>query len=114
MFRAPVFAAAETPNHALAVDLLVPAEAGLERRAHHRLLSISTGAYSYPKGESARIVVSVIKKYDDKFDEIIVCCFSAGDKNDFTKAAPVQLNRQASPLSIVTTCCLGHLPRFMP
>jgi O-acetyl-ADP-ribose deacetylase (regulator of RNase III) len=42
--------------------------------------SISTGAYGYPKDEAARIAVSVIKQYEDKFDEIIACCFSAGDK----------------------------------
>lgn len=42
--------------------------------------SISTGAYGYPKEEAARIAVSVMKHYEDKFDEIIACCFSAGDK----------------------------------
>jgi O-acetyl-ADP-ribose deacetylase (regulator of RNase III) len=42
--------------------------------------SISTGAYGYPKDEAARIAVSVMKQYEDKFDEIIACCFSASDK----------------------------------
>jgi O-acetyl-ADP-ribose deacetylase (regulator of RNase III) len=42
--------------------------------------SISTGAYGYPKDEAARIAVSLMKQYEDKFDEIIACCFSAGDK----------------------------------
>jgi O-acetyl-ADP-ribose deacetylase (regulator of RNase III) len=42
--------------------------------------SISTGAYGYPKDEAARIAVSVMKQYEGRFDEIIACCFSAGDK----------------------------------
>jgi O-acetyl-ADP-ribose deacetylase (regulator of RNase III) len=42
--------------------------------------SISTGAYGYPKDEAARIAVSVMKQYESKFDEIIACCFSGGDK----------------------------------
>ncbi len=47
--------------------------------------SISTGAYGYPKEEAARIAVSVMKQYEDKFDEIIACCFSAGDKALYEK-----------------------------
>jgi O-acetyl-ADP-ribose deacetylase (regulator of RNase III) len=47
--------------------------------------SISTGAYGYPKDEAARIAVSVMKQYEDKFDEIIACCFSAGDKALYEK-----------------------------
>jgi O-acetyl-ADP-ribose deacetylase (regulator of RNase III) len=42
--------------------------------------SISTGAYGYPKDEAARIAVSVMREYEDRFDEIIACCFSATDK----------------------------------
>jgi O-acetyl-ADP-ribose deacetylase (regulator of RNase III) len=42
--------------------------------------SISTGAYGYPKEEAARIAVAVMREYEIKFDEIIACCFSAGDK----------------------------------
>jgi O-acetyl-ADP-ribose deacetylase (regulator of RNase III) len=47
--------------------------------------SISTGAYGYPKDEAARIAVSVMKQYEDRFDEIIACCFSAGDKALYEK-----------------------------
>lgn len=47
--------------------------------------SISTGAYGYPKDEAARIAVSVMKQYEDKFDEIIACCFSAADKARYEK-----------------------------
>lgn len=41
--------------------------------------SISTGAYGYPKEEAAKIAVAVMREYENKFDEIIMCCFSAGD-----------------------------------
>lgn len=30
--------------------------------------------------EAAKIAVSVMREYEKKFDEIIACCFSAGDK----------------------------------
>jgi len=42
--------------------------------------AISTGVYGYPKEQAARIAVSVMRQYEDAFDEIIVCCHSAGDK----------------------------------
>lgn len=42
--------------------------------------SISTGAYGYPKEEAARIAIGIMREYEDRFDEIIACCFSAGDK----------------------------------
>ena len=41
---------------------------------------ISTGVYGYPKDEAARIAVMVMREYEDRFDEIIACCFSEGDK----------------------------------
>jgi O-acetyl-ADP-ribose deacetylase (regulator of RNase III) len=41
---------------------------------------ISTGVYGYPKDEAARIAVQVCREYDDRFDEIVFCCFSEGDK----------------------------------
>ncbi|MBI5783528.1 MAG: O-acetyl-ADP-ribose deacetylase [Gammaproteobacteria bacterium] len=47
--------------------------------------SISTGAYGYPKEEAAKIAVSVMREYEEKFDEIIACCFSAGDKSLYEK-----------------------------
>ncbi|TAM46885.1 MAG: O-acetyl-ADP-ribose deacetylase [Gammaproteobacteria bacterium] len=47
--------------------------------------SISTGAYGYPKDEAAKIAVSVMQEYEKKFDEIIACCFSAGDKALYDK-----------------------------
>ena len=41
---------------------------------------ISTGVYGYPKDQAARIAVTVMREYESRFDEIIACCFSAGDK----------------------------------
>jgi O-acetyl-ADP-ribose deacetylase (regulator of RNase III) len=44
---------------------------------------ISTGVYGYPKDEAARIAVSVCREFEKDFDEIILCCFSEGDKKRY-------------------------------
>ena len=41
---------------------------------------ISTGVYGFPKGKAAEIAVMVMREYEDRFDDIIACCFSTGDK----------------------------------
>ncbi|WP_297529508.1 O-acetyl-ADP-ribose deacetylase [Thiohalobacter sp.] len=41
--------------------------------------AISTGVYGYPKEAATRIAVGVMRAYEDRFDRIIACCFSAGD-----------------------------------
>jgi O-acetyl-ADP-ribose deacetylase (regulator of RNase III) len=41
---------------------------------------ISTGVYGYPKDEAAKTAVMIMREYENKFDEIIACCFSTGDK----------------------------------
>jgi O-acetyl-ADP-ribose deacetylase (regulator of RNase III) len=46
---------------------------------------ISTGVYGYPKDQAAKIAVIVMREYENKFDEIICCCFSAGDKALYQK-----------------------------
>ncbi len=46
---------------------------------------ISTGVYGYPKDQAARIAVMIMREYEKKFDEIICCCFSAGDKAPYEK-----------------------------
>ncbi|MDH3370388.1 MAG: O-acetyl-ADP-ribose deacetylase [Gammaproteobacteria bacterium] len=40
---------------------------------------ISTGVYGYPKDQAAEIAVMIMKDYENKFEKIIACCFSAGD-----------------------------------
>ena len=41
---------------------------------------ISTGVYGYPKDQAAKIAVMIMREYENKFDEIVACCFSEGDK----------------------------------
>ncbi len=41
--------------------------------------AISTGVYGYPKDQAAAIAVHVMREYEDRFDEIIACCFNAAD-----------------------------------
>ena len=41
--------------------------------------AISTGAYGFPKKEAARIALSVMRAYEDKFQEITACCFGEAD-----------------------------------
>ncbi len=41
--------------------------------------AISTGAYGFPKRDAARIAVTVMRAYQDKFKEITACCFAEDD-----------------------------------
>ena len=41
---------------------------------------ISTGVYGYPKDQAAKIAVMIMREYEKKFNEIVCCCFSAGDR----------------------------------
>lgn len=41
---------------------------------------ISTGIYGYPKYEAAQIAMSVMSRYESRFDQIISCCFSVEEK----------------------------------
>ena len=41
--------------------------------------AISTGVYGYPKPEAAAIAVALMTEHEDRFDEIIACCFSDAD-----------------------------------
>lgn len=46
---------------------------------------ISTGVYGFPKDEAAKIAVTIMRAYENKFDAIIACCFSTGDKMLYEK-----------------------------
>ena len=52
---------------------------------------ISTGVYGYPKDEAARIAVLVCREFENDFDEIILCCFSEGDKKRYDALLQGQL-----------------------
>ena len=41
--------------------------------------AISTGVYGYPKQAAAVIAVQQLKNYEDKFEEVIACCFNEVD-----------------------------------
>ncbi|NIP73382.1 MAG: O-acetyl-ADP-ribose deacetylase [Gammaproteobacteria bacterium] len=48
--------------------------------------SISTGAYGYPKREAADIAVREMRAYEDRFAELIACCFSDEDLRIYREA----------------------------
>lgn len=41
--------------------------------------AISTGIFGFPADEAARIATRVMREHEDRFDEIIACCFSEDD-----------------------------------
>jgi len=77
-------------NHGEAALLANCYRHSLELALEHRAKTIafpgiSTGVYGYPKDEAAKIAVMIMREYESKFDEIIACCFSAGDKALYEK-----------------------------
>lgn len=42
--------------------------------------AISTGVYGYPKRGAAEIAITTMLMYEDRFERIIACCFSAVDE----------------------------------
>jgi O-acetyl-ADP-ribose deacetylase (regulator of RNase III) len=45
--------------------------------------AISTGVYAYPKKKAARIALEVMLENEEKFEEIIACCFSVEDATTY-------------------------------
>ncbi len=58
--------------------------------------SISTGVYNYPEEQAARIAVSVMRQYENDFDEIIACCYSTTDKAIYEEVLQ-EISGQNSP-----------------
>ena len=48
--------------------------------------AISTGVYGYPKAAAAEIAVRNMREYDNRFSEIIACCFSQDDAAIYRQA----------------------------
>jgi len=41
--------------------------------------AISTGVYGYPKREAAVLATSIMREFEDRFEQIIACCFADSD-----------------------------------
>ena len=41
---------------------------------------ISTGVYGFPKDRAARIAISVMREFEQRFERIVACCFGAEDE----------------------------------
>jgi O-acetyl-ADP-ribose deacetylase (regulator of RNase III) len=41
--------------------------------------AISTGVFAYPRDEAALLATSIMREFDDRFVEIVACCFSEQD-----------------------------------
>ena len=55
-------------------------EHGLERACRSIAFpAISTGVYGYPKRPAAEIALAAMRRYEDRFDRIIACCFAEED-----------------------------------
>jgi O-acetyl-ADP-ribose deacetylase len=48
--------------------------------------AISTGVYAYPRLEAAALATSVMREFDDRFAEIIACCFGERDASIYRDA----------------------------
>ncbi len=63
----------------------------LELALEHEVASIafpaiSTGVYAYPRLEAAALAISVMREFDDRFAEIIACCFGERDASVYRDA----------------------------
>ncbi|GMQ96213.1 MAG: O-acetyl-ADP-ribose deacetylase [Gammaproteobacteria bacterium] len=63
----------------------------LELALEHEVASIafpaiSTGVYAYPRLEAAALAISVMREFDDRFAEVIACCFTEQDASIYRDA----------------------------
>jgi O-acetyl-ADP-ribose deacetylase len=58
-------------------------------KAHHvrsiAFPGISTGVYGYPKDAAAHIAIRVMREFENDFDDVIACCFSAADRERYER-----------------------------
>lgn len=47
--------------------------------------AISTGVYGYPRADAALVAVAIMREFDERFSEIIACCFSEDDAAIYRK-----------------------------
>ena len=47
--------------------------------------AISTGVYGYPRSDAAMVASAVMREFDERFSEIIACCFSEDDAAIYRK-----------------------------
>ncbi len=52
---------------------------------------ISTGVYGFPKDQAADIAVGIMREYEDRFERIIACCFSAEDARRYEERLAEQV-----------------------
>ncbi len=48
--------------------------------------AISTGVYAYPRLQAAAVAISAMRHFDDRFVEIIACCFGERDATIYRDA----------------------------
>lgn len=49
--------------------------------------AISTGVYGYPPREAALIAIAVMREFEDRFIEVIACCFTERDAARYREIA---------------------------
>ena len=75
----------ESLRHCYARSMTLARELGVRTIAFP---SVSTGVYGYPKEPAALIALEVMQQEVGSFDEIIACCFSAGDAALYQRLCP--------------------------
>lgn len=81
---------AELLNNAYRNSLSLALEEGVRTIAFP---GISTGVYGYPKQEACRIAIQAFRCFEDRFEEIVACCFSEEDTTLYEQT-----------LSVITDC----------